>query len=137
MKKRTIAVRYVFFALLATALNLLLQKLVLDVISGPLAIYAAIGAGTAAGIVLKYALDCRFIFAYVNRPAGENLVTFILYIFMSGITTIVFWGVELAFNAIFAGEHAKYIGALVGLTIGYTAKYQLDRRFVFSRKTAS
>ena len=137
MTSGTIAARYALFALLATAVNLGLQGLVLNTIRGPLALCSAIGVGTAAGLVLKYFLDCRFIFAYVNRPAGESLITFILYVFMSGITTIVFWASEILSDAIFSGGHAKYIGAVVGLTLGYTAKYQLDKRFVFSRRSQS
>ncbi len=137
MKGRAIAARYALFALLATAVNLGLQAFVLTTIRGPLALYLAIGIGTSAGILIKYFMDCRFIFAYANRPAGESLITFSLYVFMSGITTIVFWASEILFDAIFSGERAKYIGALVGLTLGYTAKYQLDRRFVFSRRSES
>lgn len=137
MNSRSIAVRYALFALLATAVNLGLQALVLKTSRSPGALYFAIGVGTAAGVALKYILDCRFIFAYVNRPIGENLITFVLYTFMSGVTTVVFWGVEISFDAIFFAEHAKYLGAAVGLTLGYTLKYQLDKRFVFSRRSSS
>ncbi len=137
MNGRSIAVRYALFALLATAVNLGIQGLVLESSRSPAALYLAIGVGTAAGVVLKYVLDCRFIFAYVNRPIRENLITFVLYTFMSGVTTAVFWGVELSFDAIFSAEHAKYLGAAVGLTLGYTLKYQLDKRFVFSRRPSS
>ena len=28
-------------------------------------------------------------------------------------------------------RHMRYVGAVIGLTIGYMTKYQLDRRFVF------
>jgi putative flippase GtrA len=137
MNGRTIAARYALFALLATGLNLGTQGLVLSTFPGPFALFLAIGVGTVAGIVLKYVLDCRFIFAYVNRSIRDNLVTFIFYAFMSGITTLVFWGIELSFDAAFSTENARYLGGIVGLLLGYTLKYQLDKRFVFSRGASS
>ena len=135
MKRAKIAFRYGLFAVIATAVNIGLQRAVFAAVHGPLVLYAAIGAGTAAGIVVKYLLDCRFIFSFVNRPSVGSLITFSLYVLMSGITTLVFWGTELVFNAVSSAEGAKYLGGLVGLALGYTLKYHLDKRFVFSRST--
>ena len=44
---------------------------------------------------------------------------------------MVFWVFEVAFDVLFDGKYAKYIGAVFGLTIGYTSKFYLDRKFVF------
>jgi putative flippase GtrA len=123
--------RYTLFAAIATGANLGIQHLVLCVFTNPHSIYLAIATGTAIGINIKYFLDSRFIFSCVDRPIGEGVLTFLLYVAMSGVTTAVFWGVELLFDALFSAEAAKYVGALVGLLVGYTLKYRLDRRFVF------
>ena len=54
-----------------------------------------------------------------------------LYSCMGVFTTVIFWGTETGFNAVFESSNAKYIGAVIGLTIGYIMKYFLDRKFVF------
>jgi putative flippase GtrA len=51
---------------------------------------------------------------------------------MGVFTTLIFWGFEIAFDAVFASEVAKYWGAVLGLALGYTTKYQLDKRYVFN-----
>lgn len=48
--------------------------------------------------------------------------------------TLVFWGFEIAFLAIGGTDFAKYLGAVVGLAIGNSAKYFLDRSFTFNQK---
>jgi len=51
---------------------------------------------------------------------------------MGVFTTAIFWSFELIFDSIFNHQYAKYLGALIGLTIGYIIKYNLDKRFVFN-----
>jgi putative flippase GtrA len=131
MKKRTIAAKYALFAAIATGVNIAAQQLTLLILQGPYSLYSAIASGTIAGVVVKYTLDKRFIFHYTTQSRRDNLLTFFLYGFMSGITTLVFWVFELAFHAIFEFPYAKYCGAVIGLTIGYSLKYFLDKRYVF------
>ena len=50
---------------------------------------------------------------------------------MGVVTTAIFWGMELTFNAIDSGNRSRFLGAVLGLAIGYFVKYHLDRRFVF------
>jgi len=47
---------------------------------------------------------------------------------------VIFWGFEIGFNYIFTNPQAKYVGAIVGLSIGYIIKYFLDKKFVFTEK---
>ncbi len=54
-----------------------------------------------------------------------------LYGAFSVLTTMIFWGFELAAWRIWQTNTAKYAGAVLGLAIGYAAKYALDRRYVF------
>ena len=125
-------INYVLFALLATAINIALQGLSFIFYDGPSAIYIAMLWGTAGGLLVKYFLDKIYIFEHKTSSRKDDLKTFVLYSLMGVVTTVIFWGTELLFDALFHRfESAKYFGAAIGLTIGYVSKYFLDRRFVF------
>ena len=125
-------VNYSLFALLATAINIGLQWLSFLFYDGPSAIYIAMFWGTAGGLLVKYVLDKLYIFDYKASSRKDDLRTFFLYSCMGVVTTGIFWGTELLFDAVFYRfDEAKYLGAVIGLTIGYISKYFLDRRFVF------
>ena len=57
--------------------------------------------GTGIGLVVKYALDKKYIFYYATRHIKEDVQKLILYGFMAVITTIIFWSFELGFFYIF------------------------------------
>jgi hypothetical protein len=42
----------------------------------------------------------------------------------------------VSFWAIWETSAAKYTGAVLGLSVGYAAKYLLDRQFVFRERRA-
>lgn len=68
----------------------------------------------------------------MTKSKLKDFQTFLLYSSMGIVTTLIFWGFELGFYFLFLEwELAKYIGGLIGLFIGYTIKYFLDKRFVF------
>jgi putative flippase GtrA len=127
-----LAARYACFALAATATNLGVQRTVLTLVNGAPALYAAMLAGTLCGLVLKYVLDKRYIFFYVSRSRRDDLARFTGYVLMSLVTTAVFWGFELGFDRLLSFPAARYLGGGIGLAAGYTLKYLLDRRFVFT-----
>jgi len=123
---------YALFAFLATSINIGLQRLSFLFYDGSLAIYVAMFLGTAGGLLLKYFLDKLYIFDYKPSSKKDDLRTFLLYSCVGVVTTVIFWGTELLFDAVFHRfGNAKYFGAAIGLTIGYISKYFLDRRFVF------
>ncbi len=131
---------YAVFAAIAIAVNLGTQRLVVLLwewiapqLGLPIAweFVLALLAGTGTGLLVKYALDKRLIFAFVTRSARHNIKTFILYSLMGVATTVIFWGFEFAFENLVAFSGSRYVGGFVGLVIGYTSKYLLDRRFVF------
>ena len=93
--------------------------------------YVSIAVGTLTGLVTKYILDKKYIFAYRASSLTDDGATFILYSVMGLTTTLIFWGTELSFEFIFGTKWLRYLGAVIGLTIGYIVKYQLDKRFVF------
>lgn len=124
---------YVLFAIVSTLLNLGVQHIVFATLGeGAYVIYVALFCGTLAGLVVKYVLDKIYIFEYRTKSKSDDLTKFFLYSSMGVFTTIIFWAFELSFNYCFEFAYAKYVGAVIGLTIGYVAKYFLDKRFVFA-----
>lgn len=123
--------RYAFLALLATAVNILCQDLSIRLYQGTGAVALATLAGTGVGLVFKYVLDKRYIFHFRATNAAHDGRTFALYLVMGLATTALFWGVEFGFDHLFGNKTMRYVGAALGLAIGYLAKYHLDKRFVF------
>lgn len=126
-----IALWYALFALFSTAVNILFQYLSFLVYSGYLSLYIAMFTGTVAGLVLKYILDKKYIFFHKPKSKRDDGKKFFLYSLMGVFTTFIFWGFEIGFDYIYESQNAKYIGAVVGLSIGYVVKYFLDKKFVF------
>ncbi|MEE8535498.1 MAG: GtrA family protein, partial [Kiloniellales bacterium] len=121
----------VAFAALATALNVGVQALAFAAYRGPLALPAAVAAGTGVGLDVKYLLDKRWIFDDRETGIARHRRKFALYSASGVLTTLVFWCTELGFAQLGDGDHLKFLGATIGLAGGYAMKYRLDRRFVF------
>ncbi len=130
-----IAVLYAVFAALATAVNIGCQALVIWVYIGPYAVPLSILLGTAAGLPVKYVLEKRHIFSFKSENLAHDSKMFALYSFMGVFTTALFWGVEFAFHDLFGTDAMRYVGGVIGLTLGYAIKYHLDKRFVFVNRT--
>ena len=126
-----LVLKYSLFALIATIINLFTQFISLAIYSQDFSLYIAMFFGTLTGLIAKYILDKKYIFYYVVKDKKEDSQKFILYSIMGVFTTLIFWGFEMGFDYIFDGEIAKYIGAIIGLSIGYITKYFLDKKFVF------
>ena len=87
--------------------------------------------GTLSGLVVKYTLDKKLIFYHAVENKKDDVKKFALYSLMGIFTTIIFWGTEIAFDTLFQNPNAKYLGAVIGLNVGYIIKYFLDKKFVF------
>jgi putative flippase GtrA len=130
------AIRYVGFAVVSTAANFLTQQATLTFYAGTAALAVSLLGGTAIGFVVKYALDKFYIFDDGhNRQPAQEARKLGLYGLTAILTTIVFWSMELGFLAVGGTPAWKYVGGALGLSIGYTLKYFLDRHLVF-RETA-
>ncbi|MCB5175734.1 GtrA family protein [Microvirga sp. SM9] len=128
-------VRYVLFAVIATLANLVTQEAVIRVAPvAPLAL--SIFMGTAIGFVLKYLLDKKWVFDDGFHGHRQEFQKITLYGAFSVLTTLVFWGFEVTFWMIWRTDFAKYTGAVLGLAIGYAAKFALDRTYVFKERGA-
>lgn len=132
MKLHVLIVRYAAFAVVATIANLATQRLVLQFGETGGHFAAAVGAGTIVGLVIKYVLDKRWIFYDLETGAKNHGRKFSLYTAMGLITTAIFWGTETAFWLIWRTDMMRELGAILGLSVGYVVKYNLDRRFVFT-----
>jgi putative flippase GtrA len=131
-----LAIRYAIFALIATAVNIAAQDMVIRSYIGTFNIVISLIVGTGVGLVVKYVLDKRYIFRFQVQSAMHDGKTFLLYTAMGLLTTLIFWGFELGFNYYFASTEMRYLGGVIGLVIGYFAKYSLDKRYVFRAKAA-
>lgn len=132
MTLRTLVLRYAAFAALATLANLGTQRLVLLAGNTPAFFVAALGAGTIVGLVIKYMLDKRWIFYDVGTGMRNHSRKFSLYTAMGLVTTAIFWATETAFWLVWQTAAMRELGAILGLSVGYVVKYNLDRRFVFT-----
>lgn len=126
-----LGVLYVIFACIATIANLATQEITINLYPFAYPLIVSIIAGTLIGLITKYFLDKRYIFSYQTENHSKDFQTFVLYSSMSIITTLIFWISEFAFDAYFGTKFMRYVGAVLGLSIGYITKYQLDRKYVF------
>ena len=131
MSRTELTLRYGTFAVLATLVNLAAQWVSFHLYRGSGELQLGIAAGTLAGLVTKYVLDKFWIFRDRSLNALENVHRFTLYTFTGLLTTAIFWGMEAFFAALSADETMRYLGAIIGLSIGYVIKFHLDRQLVF------
>jgi hypothetical protein len=86
-------------------------------------------------------LDKKYIFCYETKNVRHDAEKMFLYLVMSVLTTLLFWGSEYSayflahciFDDTRAAENAMFIGAIFGLALGYALKYRLDKKFVFNK----
>ena len=79
-------------------------------------------------------MNKQFIFSYQPQSSIDDAQTFFAYSLTGIGTTLLFWMTEIGFELIYGTKTARYVGAVIGLTIGYVVKYQLDKRYVFSKQ---
>ena len=126
-----IAVLYTLFAVLSTAINIGSQMLSIWIYKGPLSVEISILVGTVMGLPLRYFLEKRYIFNFTSKNLVHDGKLFIFYSAMGVITTLIFWGTEYAFHLIYDTDFMRYLGGVIGLSIGFYVKYQLDKKYVF------
>lgn len=126
-----LAAIYALLAALATICNIAAQDAFLFAYGGPYDIFLSVLVGTGAGLIVKYVLDKRYIFCFKADNMAHDGRIFLLYSLMGVFTTLIFWGFEFTFHLIFQTDTLRYVGGVIGLAIGYLAKYKLDKRYVF------
>ena len=132
-----LTVTYSLFALIATLANISIQDVVVRFYYGSLQVPISIIAGTGVGLLIKYLLDKKYIFHFQAENAMHNTKIFMLYLLVGILTTAIFLGFEFSFDYLFHSKELRYLGGVIGLAIGYIAKYHLDKHFVFRKESWS
>jgi putative flippase GtrA len=132
-----IALKYAQIACVSTAANIGCQAVVIAIYSGPRAVPISVLVGTAAGLPIKYVLEKRHVFDFRTVGMQHDARLFTTYTFYGVFTTGLFWFTEYVFHTAFGTNAMRYLGAAIGLALGYTLRYQLDKRFVFVSTTSS
>lgn len=127
----SIAVLYVLFAIFAILVNIATQILVFRVVWFAYAVPVSVAAGTLTGLVTKYLLDRNYVFHASPGPKRKEWRSFLMYVGTGALTTIIFWTTEFVFHYAFQAEMYRYLGGVLGLSLGYVVKYRLDRDLVF------
>ena len=130
-KAAKIAVLYSLFAVLSTAINIGSQMLSIWIYEGPLSVEISILVGTAMGLPLRYFLEKRYIFNFTSKNLVHDGKLFVFYSAMGVITTLIFWVTEYVFHLVYDTDLMRYLGGILGLSIGFYVKYQLDKKYVF------
>lgn len=131
MTLQMLIVGYAAFAVLATTANLATQRIVL-MAGGTSIQFVAMAGGTVVRLFIKYLLDKRCIFYDRGSGFKDHGQKVSVYSAMGLLTTAIFWGTETLFLWIWQTDLLREVGAVVGLSIGYLVKYNLDRRYVFT-----
>ena len=132
MSFRALVFRYALFAVFATIANLSVQRWILQGTTTTMSLALAISGGTIVGLGVKYILDKRWIFQDFSKGMKSHSLQFSLYSLNGVFTTAIFWLSEFTFWYVWGTQFMRELGAVIGLSIGYFTKYQLDRKFVFT-----
>lgn len=135
MNKKSLALKYLCFAVLAIFSNLGVQRIVFSTGDSQAVYVIAVVTGTAAGLLVKYLLDKTWIFYNSTSGLKGHSKIFSRYAMTGLFTTSIFWGFETVFWLIWETGFMRELGALIGLIIGYSIKYSLDSKFVFGPVT--
>ena len=119
------------FATFSFGINIGAQIISTVFYDGPFFIELSILVGTAAGMPPRFILEKRYLFNSESLNHDDNRRLFFMYCGTAVLSTICFWSAEYAFHLIYENEEMRYVGAVIGLTVGFWLKYQLDKNYVF------
>ena len=131
-----VAINYSILASISIIANISSQDVSLRLYDGSCSVLVSVLVGTAVGLIVKYILDKKYIFQFQTQNTLHDAQTFTLYTIVGMVTTAIFWGLEFSFDYFFQSKEMRYAGGIIGLTIGYYIKYNLDKRFVFVKQEA-
>lgn len=136
---------YMFFAFCSILINLGTQFIIrmlvknarfnsLKIYNIELGFFIQLISGTAAGFIFKFVIDKFVIFKSNYNGITHTAKQLSIYTFFAFITTAIFWGTEILFKVAFEFPNNEILGGGIGLLIGYTAKFFLDKKWVFGEK---
>lgn len=130
--KSTVLSAYLLIAAASTVLNLGAQFLVVQYWDILYVVELSILIGTTVGMPPRYFLEKKYVFFFKSNDIKHDSKLFFLYSFYAVFTTLIFWSVEYVFHIYFSADFMRYVGALIGLSIGLFLKYQIDKKYVFN-----
>lgn len=86
---------------------------------------------TIVAFLFKFLIDKRFIFQNKKDGITKNISQLLVYGFFAIFTTLIFWGTVFIFKLFLEKIIWEIVGSLIGLSVGYTLKFFLDKKFVF------
>lgn len=129
----SILLKYSFFSTIAMVINIASQRLIFSASDSEHVFIVAILTGTITGFISKYIFDKYFIFYDYSSVVVEETKKILKYSFFAIFTTLIFWSTEYIFWNIYQTHTAREIGAIIGLSLGYYLKYNLDKKYVFNK----
>lgn len=127
MIKKKIFLKYFLFSFFSILINITSQEITLIFYSN---IIFSILNGTITGFLFKFYVDRKYIFT--REDTIFSLKELMLYSSTAILTTTIFWSFELIFLYLFESKAFKISGAVIGLSIGFFMKYQLDKKITFN-----
>lgn len=88
--------------------------------------------GSISGVTVKIILDRTYIFYYMNEKSIGNILRFVVYSFFEIISILLFIILEVIFNFFIPIPFSRYLGVIIGLSIGYSIKYHFDKRYILN-----
>ncbi|HNZ27471.1 MAG TPA: GtrA family protein [Spirochaetota bacterium] len=136
---------YIAFALVSMGVNISVQiiaELVMstfDIVFFQQKIYGNITYGfglkilcaTIVAFLFKFLIDKHFIFQNKKDGITKNIRQLFVYGFFAIFTTLIFWGTVFIFKLFLEKIIWEIIGSIIGLSVGYTLKFFLDKKYVF------
>ena len=83
-------IKYTFFAVIAAIANILCQEVTNRFYHGQYDLYLSMMSGTLVGLVVKYLLDKKYIFAFKSKNLLQDSQRFFIYSSMGIVTTFIF-----------------------------------------------
>ena len=85
--------------------------------------------GIAVGYIVKFILDKFIVFEKRNTDFKQTSKEFIKYFLFALVTTAINLGIQLPL--VFFAGFPSILAYAISLSVGYTVKYLLDRKYVF------
>ena len=124
-------IRYLILCFFAIFLNIVSQQIFLLFFAGPYSIEISILIGTIMTFFLRFYLEKNFVFLK-DKFSFKTESMLYMYFVSSIFTTLIFWIFEYSFHLFFDTDFLRYIGATIGLLVGFYIKYKIDKGLTFN-----
>ncbi len=122
---------YAAFVGVGIVTNLGIQMMVAAAMTTSVEIYLGMGLGALGSMVVKFHLDRRYIFSCGPGSWRQKGRQFAFYSLFGVVNILCFWTAELTFHFLFQPDAMRYLGAFLGLAVGHSLKYRIDKHLVF------